>query len=67
MADLVSWSANDSAKIEEIVKNHQNWTQIVKETLFSEGFLKNLLTNLGANHSVFYIFQNKIYIFLFNA
>ena len=29
----------DSAEIEETVKNGQNWTKIVKETLFSEGFL----------------------------
>ena len=28
----------DSVKIEETVKNCQNWTGIVKETLFSEGF-----------------------------
>ena len=28
----------DSAKIEETVKNHQNWTKIVKGTLFSEVF-----------------------------
>ena len=37
---LLWWvgAERSSAKIEETVKNCQNWTKIVKETLFSEGF-----------------------------
>ena len=37
----------DSANIEETVKNHQNWTKIVKGTLFSESVWNFILFNLG--------------------
>ena len=37
----------DSAKIAETDKNHQNWTKIMKETLFSESFF--YVTQFGLN------------------
>ena len=43
----------DSVKIEETVKNHQNWnwTKMIKKTLFSEGFLNSIQFELNLSAS----------------